>query len=250
MHAAHKLGITTLSLGLAVFAGYGLRVYAEGAPTQQPVFYAGMIEANGKPATGLHSIAMALYEAQAGGGPLCTSESTKVPVEAGRFRVEVSADCVASMRARGDVWAALKFTGPDGVPHELPERSKLGAVPYAMEAQHSVSASNADKASQCDAAGAGGKLASSLSELQGRVAALETFRKQVAESVAVTGDLSANNNTVDTCAWGDWADSVSNAADGAPFTCQDGRFVAGVQVKNSPLTNDSIDMVRVLCCEL
>jgi hypothetical protein len=54
---------------------------------------------------------------------------------------------VESMKTQPDVWVALRFTGPDGVPHELPKRSKVGAVPYAMQAQHAVTSSSAAAAS-------------------------------------------------------------------------------------------------------
>lgn len=130
-----------LALGTAV--GYGLHAYAEGAPTQKPLFYSGTLEANGQLAKGLHTIVLTMYDAETGGKQLCISESPNSPVEAGRFRVEVSPECVDKLKAQPDVWVALRFTEPNGVSHDLPLRSKIGAVPYAMEAQHAVSASNA-----------------------------------------------------------------------------------------------------------
>lgn len=130
-----------LALALAISGGYGLRVYAEGAPTTKPLFYAGTLEQNGKLATGPHTVALSLFDAEAAGRQLCTSTTPNTPVEGGRFRVELSAECVAAMKVQPDVWATLRFTGPDGVVHELPGRSKVGAVPYALEAQHAVSAS-------------------------------------------------------------------------------------------------------------
>ena len=36
--------LLSCALGLAASAGYGLRVYAEGAPTTKPIFYAGTLE--------------------------------------------------------------------------------------------------------------------------------------------------------------------------------------------------------------
>jgi hypothetical protein len=141
--------------------GYGLHAYAEGAPTTKPLFYAGTLESGGKLANGAHTIVLTLYDAEAAGNQVCLSETPNAPVEGGRFRVEVSADCVAKLKLQPDVWAALKFTGPDGVPHELPLRSKIGAVPFAVEAQHSVSASAAALANA-----AGGALAETLATLR------------------------------------------------------------------------------------
>jgi hypothetical protein len=125
---------------ISLAAGYSLRVWAEGAPTLKPLFYSGTLESAGKLASGAYTIVLTLFDAESAGKQLCISETTKAPVEAGRFRVEVSADCVAVMKKTPDVWAALKFAGPDGTPHELPDRTKIGAVPYALEAQHAVEA--------------------------------------------------------------------------------------------------------------
>jgi hypothetical protein len=131
---------------ISLAAGYGLRVWAEGAPTLKPLFYSGTLESAGRLASGAHTIVLTLFDAETAGKQLCVSETTKAPVEAGRFRVEVSADCVSAMQKFPDVWAALRFTGPDGVPHELPDRTKIGAVPYALEAQHAVEAQHALRA--------------------------------------------------------------------------------------------------------
>ena len=133
-------------------AGYGLRVLAEGAPTTKPLFYAGTLESGGKLASGAHSIVLTFFDAETAGKQLCVSETNKAPVEAGRFRVEVTADCVATMKKSPDVWIALRFTGPDGVPHELPERTKVGAVPYAMEATHALTADSAADATRAKSA--------------------------------------------------------------------------------------------------
>lgn len=128
--------------GLCVCAGYALHAGAEGAPGTAPLFYSGTLEADGEPATGSYTIALTLYGQEADGDALCASEASDVSVDRGRFRVQVSDACVAAFRGNADLWLALKFTGGDGVPHELPGRAKVGAVPYALEAQHAVSASN------------------------------------------------------------------------------------------------------------
>lgn len=175
-----KRSLVTLLLAtcVALGAGYGLRAYADGAPTNKPLFYAGTIEANRVPSTGLHTVTLTLFDMAMGGSTLCTSESTKVPVEAGRFRVEVSPECVALMKSKPDLWVGLRFTGPDGVPHELPDRTKIGAVPYALEAQHAVSASSAGAAA--------GALADQLATLQQNVAEARSSIAAIAGSSAVS----------------------------------------------------------------
>ena len=165
MQGLAKAVVVMVAIGFALLAGYGLRVLAEGAPTRKPLFYAGTLEANGKPANGPHTISLVLFDADTGGAQLCLSETPNAPVENGRFRVEVSAACVAELKAQPDVWVALKFTGPDGVPHELPVRTKIGAVPFALEAQHAVAASVAS--------GAAGNLAATLQNVEQRVQAFK-----------------------------------------------------------------------------
>lgn len=154
--------VACVSACFASLAGYGLHAYAEGAPTLKPVFYAGTLEASGKLASGAHTIALTMFDAEAAGQQVCVSETVNAPVEAGRFRVEVSPDCVAKMKAQPDLWVALKFSGPDGVPHEIPLRTKIGAVPYAMEAQHAVSATQANGALATQVVPAGAVMAFDL----------------------------------------------------------------------------------------
>jgi microcystin-dependent protein len=148
MKLTKTLLLLSSALGL-VSAGYGLHAYAEGAPTMKPLFYAGTLEANGKLASGAHSITLTFFDAETAGNQVCLSETPNAPVESGRFRVELSADCLAKLQMQPDVWVSMLFAGPDGVPHQLPLRTKIGAVPFSMEAQHSVLASkavNADEA--------------------------------------------------------------------------------------------------------
>jgi hypothetical protein len=146
MKRSHLVGALSLVL-VSLAAGYELRVSAEGPPTVQPVFYAGTIEADGKLARGNYTILLELYAAEKDGKKLCSSES-KVSVDNGRFRVVVSQDCVSAMQTTPDAWAAVTFTGDDRVPHNIDGRTKVGAVPYAMEAQHAVEATSAKTAAQ------------------------------------------------------------------------------------------------------
>lgn len=149
-------------LATALLAGYGMRVLAEGAPTQQPLFYSGNLEADGALASGDYAIKLSLYATASGGKALCTAEET-VTVERGRFRMDASA-CAAAVAAEPDVWLAVSFTGSDGMERAIAGRSKVGAVPYALEAQHAVSAS---------AVTPGGTLATSLHDLSDRLDAVE-----------------------------------------------------------------------------
>jgi len=144
MDVVSKLGVAAASLGLAMFAGYGLHALAEGAPTMAPLFYAGTLEADGKLAEGAYKIALTLVDSEMSEQAVCTSLSPNTQVTAGRFRVEVSQECVAQLRDKPDLWARIKFTNElTGATNELPKASKIGAVPYAMEAQRAVEARHA-----------------------------------------------------------------------------------------------------------
>ena len=183
--------LLVLVAGLALAAGYGLHVLAEGAPTLKPLFYSGTLEASGKLASGDHTITLTFFDAEMAGNAVCKSETVNAPVTAGRFRVEVSAECVAALKNQPDVWVGLKFAGPDGVPHEIPLRTKIGAVPFAMEAQHAVSASSA--------ASAAGTLAATLQSVAQRLTTLEQPQTHFYEGAFATptaweADLIYNKN--------------------------------------------------------
>jgi hypothetical protein len=189
--ACLKLAGLGAGLILAASVGYGLRALAEGAPTTKPLFYSGTLEANGKLASGPYAIVLALFDAESAGTRVCVSESADVPVEAGRFRVEVSADCVKVFQMRPDVWAALKFTGPDGVPHELLKRSKIGAVPFSLEAQHAVSATKALSADTATSA-------NTAAEANHAAAANTATMATSATTAATAGAVSTSAVTIET----------------------------------------------------
>ena len=145
---------------LTFLGGYGVRVLAEGAPTEQPLFYSGTLEVDGALASGEHTVMLELYDAQSGGAELCAVES-EAEVENGRFRIDASA-CADAMRSSADVWVAVAFRDGGGIERAIAGRSKVGAVPYALEADHAKAA-----------AAATGALRTQLQELTDRIAALE-----------------------------------------------------------------------------
>jgi hypothetical protein len=120
-------------------SGYGVRVLAEGAPNEQLLFYSGTLEVDGALATGEHTVKLVLYSAETDGDELCSIERM-AEVESGRFRIDAS-DCAHAVRSENEVWVGVAFRGPDGVERAIAGRSKIGAVPYALEADNAWQAS-------------------------------------------------------------------------------------------------------------
>lgn len=158
------IALSAVGAGVATFlGGYGVRVLAEGAPAEQPLFYSGVLEVDGELASGEHTIALELYDAASGGEQGCAIERT-AEVSAGRFRIDAS-ECADALRGTADVWVAVSFTDADGVERTIPGRSKVGAVPYALEADNAKTASAAGAAT--------GELRATIEALTQRIAVLE-----------------------------------------------------------------------------
>lgn len=133
---------------LSVFGAFGLvcagslvaDVRADGPPGTSPLFYAGTIEDDGALAEGSLPIGVAVFDDADPALPesrLCDIPSANRDVVRGRFRIDVSA-CVDAVSDNPDVFVEVTVRG---VP--LP-RQKLGAVPYALEAQRSQTAAVAE----------------------------------------------------------------------------------------------------------
>jgi len=146
MNKKHLLSLLVCSVASV---GIGYVVHADGAPTTQPLFYSGTLEDDGVLAEGNYAIRLTLHDAVTAGAVVCMSETAAVPVVAGRFRMDVS-DCADELQTEPDAWAAVQFTGSDGTPHAIPGRTKVGAVPYAMEAQHAVSSTRLGTLAEAD----------------------------------------------------------------------------------------------------
>jgi hypothetical protein len=155
-----NLWIVAAACGLSLLGGYQLHVFAIGAPNPPGLFYSGMLEEDGAPANGTFTVTLKLYLAATGGEALCEA-TDQTEVQAGRFRIDASS-CMNAVRDEADTWLEVSFVGSDGVSRTIADRTKIGAVPYALEADHAYSASNAT-----------GELDSALQALTARVAALE-----------------------------------------------------------------------------
>jgi hypothetical protein len=123
------------------------RALASGIPVTGALTYSGVVEdASGNAVSGNHNIQVNFWNSQTGGTtPLCLTASVPVTLTAGRFSVPLPDSCTAAVQANKDVWAEVLFDGT------AMGRSKLGAVPYAVEAAHATAADSAPAGSSLDA---------------------------------------------------------------------------------------------------
>ena len=110
-------------------------VRAQGIPTN--IYYSGVVEpvTGGVLPKGKTAIAVDLFEFQTGGKkPLCQMfpEYFYLNQTKGRFRVALPTSCIAVIQKIKDLWVEVKIAGTP-----LP-RSKIGAVPYAVEPKDSA----------------------------------------------------------------------------------------------------------------
>ncbi len=141
--------------GAAVVAQRAVR--ADGIPSSQPLWYRGQVSDDRGPLAdgSAHALAVSLWASPSGGdAPECRATRSWTFARGGDGRFELALDgCLAAIRARADLWVQVDLDGA-----AVGERSKLGAVPYAVEA---------DRAS-----GASGALQAQLAALQAQLAAL------------------------------------------------------------------------------
>jgi len=91
--------------------------------------YGGVLtDSSGTPLTGMKTIQLAFWPAATGGTPACTTLASAVSLVAGNFQVALPDSCTAAVHALGDLWVEVLVDGA------TLGRTKLGAVPYAVEA--------------------------------------------------------------------------------------------------------------------
>lgn len=149
---------TSLLFGAGAVASAALflagRAFAGGPPTSGPVMtYAGvLVNADGAPLSGDQTVEIKLWnKAQPASkdAPLCTSMPKVVTLDtAGRFSVPLDV-CVAAVQANANTWVEVVLQA-DGTATSL-GITKMGAVPYAIEAAHATSADTATNATLAEA---------------------------------------------------------------------------------------------------
>jgi hypothetical protein len=164
----------------AAFALIASRAIASGIPTTETLTYSGRLEdASGAPLTGSKNVQLYFWQARTGGTtPLCLTPSSSVALEGGRFSLKLPDTCAAVVKSRPDVWVEVVVDGT-----ALP-RTKLGAVPYAVEANHATSADTASAA-----AGSLKTTVDGLSARATRVVRVEDTRDGCPPAAAAGADL-------------------------------------------------------------
>jgi hypothetical protein len=120
-------------------AGFGVKtLLADGIPATNPLYYSGTLTEAGQPVTGQRDITINLWpDATSNGTPLCQTVVTAAPIVDGRFRIALASPCKTVLNQNSGAWVEV-IDGTTSI-----GRSKIGAVPYAVEADHAMSATNA-----------------------------------------------------------------------------------------------------------
>ena len=157
-HRLVTTGASVLQMGIVL--GYlAAGAHAAGIPTSNALTYAGVLsDPSGTPLTGMKRIQVSIFnKATPDGAIQCTVGPEMKTLVAGGFQTDLTT-CTKAINATPDLWVEV-FVDDVSL-----GRTKLGAVPFALEAGHSTAADSASAA-----AGA----------LETRISALEASLAQV-----------------------------------------------------------------------
>ena len=127
------LGLSLLAvaaIGSAYFVG---RARAAGVPAMTPLTYSGTLtDTSGVALTGSKNLQVQFWDAATAGNVACTTGSAAQRLVNGGFSIALPDPCVAVIHSTQDVWAEVLVDGAST------GRTKIGAVPYALEADSAV----------------------------------------------------------------------------------------------------------------
>ena len=134
MIAERSLTRSMIGLLTAAVVGLGynqMRARADGIPPTQTLTYAGTLEESNAPVNGVRNLRLTLWDDATSTTPSrarCLTEAPNYAVTNGRFQVTLDSTCTTVIRATPDLWIEIQVNGVSM------GRSKLGAVPFAVEA--------------------------------------------------------------------------------------------------------------------
>ena len=128
------LGVVSLAALAGAIVGYSVEhARAAGIPATTALTYSGVLtDASGVPLTGSKNIQIQLSDMT--GAVACTVGPTAITLKAGSFSLPLLDACTTAVHANPDLWVEVFADGSSL------GRTKLGAVPYAVEAAHAKSA--------------------------------------------------------------------------------------------------------------
>jgi hypothetical protein len=123
---------------VGALAGFGVKALANGIPSPNPLYYSGTLTEGGQLANGMRAITVNLWpDGTTMGTPLCQTVASTASVVNGRFKIALATTCKAVINQNNGVYVEV-IDGATSL-----GRSPIGAVPYAVEADHAVNADNA-----------------------------------------------------------------------------------------------------------
>jgi hypothetical protein len=192
---------TAVAVGCAAISAaafVGGRAWAGGIPAAGALNYSGLLQdSTGAPLSGTQYVEVKFWnDATAGAAVnlLCdTGTPTGIGLVNGRFSIPLPDKCTTQVGSNAGVWAEV-IVGPTANAAASLGRAKIGAVPFAVEANHAVSADSAAAAST-----AVGTLAAQVAQLQSQSHPVSAFHAYltVATSVASAGTPTVPFDTVE-----------------------------------------------------
>lgn len=131
------LGSLAVLVGAGAFVATAVRAQraqADGVPQTDSFYAVGTLDIAGRPDNAQHNIVVRLFNEETGGTMRCQSSTLAAMVINGQFRIDFEM-CRATVRSSPDLWVELTIDS-----NTFP-RTKLGAVPYALEAARASGAS-------------------------------------------------------------------------------------------------------------
>jgi formylglycine-generating enzyme required for sulfatase activity len=123
--------VVGVGVAAVVFGAYELgRARAQNIPSMPTMFYGVSLDENGTPITGTRDLRVRFFDGEMGGTQLCETLANSTTVTQGRARIALSETCRTAVQQNANVWVELAVGGS-----VVGARSRIGAVPYAVEAQ-------------------------------------------------------------------------------------------------------------------
>ena len=223
MTRQQRIGLGFLTVSVAFALGYVIRARAGGIPTTNVLSYSGYIQNGAGPLTGSHTIEVTFYNAASGGSVIdgCQTSAT-VTVTGGYFSVPLPLPaCQNAVAQTQNVWVDVVVDGSDV------GTTQVGAVPYAVEANHAVNADNATDA---------GTLGSTIASLQSNVSTAQSNVTTLQGNVStIDANLVARLSAMDVSMTSLGSGSVNGST--TQLLVQGGTFVADANLADAGAGN-------------